>query len=103
MTFDVCRAEQDVRLGEVVASTDRPVVAYLPNGGYVVGWRENNQLKFKIYNGLGDSDGTVYSVDTGATPENTLDIQAVGPDGNFAVSWNAVGSPKNELKTRVFT
>jgi hypothetical protein len=40
MTFAIWRAEQDVRLGEATNSdADRPAIAYLPNGGYVVGWR----------------------------------------------------------------
>ncbi len=104
MTFAIWRAEQDVRLGEATNSyADRPAIAYLPNGGYVVGWREADQLKFKVYNGAGDSTGVVYSVDSGAEPENHLDIQAVGADGSFVVSWNAGTDSNLDLKTRVFS
>jgi hypothetical protein len=104
MTFAVWKAKYDVRLGEATNSyADRPSIAYLPNGGYVVGWRENNQLKFKVYDGGGNTDGTVYSVDAAAEKGNNLDIQAIGTDGSFVVSWNAGANINGEMKSRVFT
>ena len=111
MTFAIWMAEQDVRTGEATNSyADRPSIAYLPNGGYVVGWRENNLLKFKIYNGGGESqknpDGSdkIYSVDGGTTAENNLNIQSTGDDGGFVVSWNESAGPNvSDMKTRVFT
>jgi Ca2+-binding RTX toxin-like protein len=108
VTFKIWRAEQDVRISEDAGgSTDRPSIAYLPNGGYVVGWRENNLLKFKVYNGNGDvtgpGAGTVYTVDGGTGNENNLNIQAIGTDGSFAISWNEGLTNNYDLKTRVFT
>ncbi|MBM6579131.1 hypothetical protein ILT44_02960 [Microvirga sp. BT689] len=104
MTFAIWKAKYDVRLGEVSGQyADRPSIAYLPNGGYVVGWREANQLKFQVYDGGGNTDGAVYSIDTENTPGNNLDIQAIGTDGSFVVSWNAGAVTNGTLKTRVFT
>ncbi|MFC1457602.1 calcium-binding protein [Microvirga arabica] len=111
MTFAVWKAKYDVRLGEATNSyADRPTIAYLPNGGYVVGWREANKLKFKIYNGAGESlkntDGTdkVYSVDamSDAGNQNNLDIQAIGTDGSFAITWNETIGSNSALKTSIF-
>jgi Ca2+-binding RTX toxin-like protein len=104
MTFAIWKAKYDIQLGEVSGQyADRPSIAYLPNGGYVVGWREANQLKFKIYDGAGNTDGVAYSIDTENTLGNNLDIQAIGTDGSFVVSWNAGAVTNGTLKARVFT
>ncbi|MEZ0167752.1 calcium-binding protein [Microvirga sp. TS319] len=96
-----------MRLGEDSGnSVYRPALATLPNGGYVIGWREGSALKLKVFDGSGDTTGTVYYVDqAGAvSAQNYLDIQAVGNDGGFAVTWNATAThPNYDLKTRVFT
>jgi hypothetical protein len=107
MTITIWQPELTVRSGnEFKVSMNYPAVGTLPNGGYVIGWNENNVLKFKVYNGSGDTDGTIYSVDSAGigSGQTNLRIQAVGNDGDFAVSWVAKSSNgNNDFKTRVFT
>ncbi|MET0527460.1 MAG: calcium-binding protein [Microvirga sp.] len=107
MTFAVWKPKYDIRQGDdptVRAEAERPVVAYLPNGGYVVAWSEgDNQLKLKIYNGAGDTNGTVYSVDAASARGMNIDIQPIGTNGNFAVGWNSGTTGSATLKVRVFT
>ena len=107
MTLAIWGTERFARLGEDGgASVYRPALATLPNGGYVVGWREGNALKIKVFDGAGDTTGTVYYVDQAgaAWSQNYLDIQAVGDNGSFAITWNVTAThPNYDLKTRVFT
>lgn len=104
MTISIWKPEQNIRTGaEVGFAVDRPAIAALPNGGYVVGWREGNVLKFKVYDGLGNSNGVVTSVAaSGAANQNYLSIKAIGNEGRFAVSWNESTGTDYDLKTRVF-
>ncbi|MBB4041689.1 hypothetical protein GGR34_003367 [Microvirga flocculans] len=106
MTLDFWATERTARFGEEGGgSAYRPALATLPNGGYVIGWREGNTLKIKVFNGSGDTDGQVYYVDAGgaASTQNYLELQAVGDDGGFAVTWNVTGTTAFDLKTKVFT
>src|SRR4051794_38993173 len=107
MTFAIWKPKYDIRQGDdngVKADAERPTIAYLPNGGYVVAWSEgDNQLKFKVYNGAGETNGTVYSVDTASARGMNIDVQPVGNDGSFAVGWNSGDATNATLKVRVFT
>lgn len=85
MTLAIWGTEKVVRYAGT--SVDDPAITALPTGGYVVGWRENQQLKFKLYDGLGNSTGTIYSLDVSAGDQRYLDFQAIGNEGAFAVSW----------------
>jgi hypothetical protein len=106
MTLAIWGTERYARLGEDAgASVYRPALATLPNGGYVIGWREGNALKIKVFDGSGDTTGTVYYVDQAgaAWSQSYLDIQAVGDDGSFAITWNVTAThPNYDLKTRIF-
>ncbi|MGO4706721.1 hypothetical protein AB4072_13215 [Microvirga sp. 2MCAF38] len=106
MTITVWTPEQSVRSGnEFKTSMGYPAVTTLPNGGYVIGWSEKSVLKFKVFNGSGESNGQVYFVDQAGigVSQNNLRIQAIGNDGSFAISWNATAPFGFDLKTRVFT
>jgi len=74
---------------------DTANIAALGNGGYVVSWRDGSKLKFQIYDGNGakvDSNGaeagTQGFVDAAGTDfQVQADLQAVGTDGSFVVTW----------------
>ncbi|MEE1656007.1 calcium-binding protein [Microvirga sp. CF3062] len=71
----------------------REMVTALPNGGYVVSWRQGESngggtIFFKIYNGLGMQVGGVHSLPNAGQSQNIADIQAIGTEGSFAISWN---------------
>src|SRR3954447_18779024 len=107
MTFAIWKPKYDIRQGNnasVGADAERPTIAHLPNGGYVVAWSEgDNQLKFKVYNGAGETNGPIYSVDAASALGMNIDIQPVGTDGSFAVGWNSGDIHNATLKVRVFT
>src|SRR5215218_2069206 len=104
MTFAIWKAKYNVRLGEDGgAAAELPVITHLPNGGYVVAWKEGAQLKLKIYNGAGDTNGTIHSVETTTAAGNYIDIQPIGSNGDFALGWNAGQTPNADLRVRVFT
>ncbi|WP_201859289.1 calcium-binding protein [Microvirga soli] len=80
---------------QVAVNSDmsREMVTALPNGGYVVAWRQGESngggtLFFKIYNGLGVQVGGVHSLPNVGQSQNIVDIQAIGTEGSFAISWN---------------
>ncbi|WP_152568913.1 hypothetical protein [Microvirga sp. BSC39] len=106
MTLAIWSPETQVRTGsDARTSVYEPTITTLPTGGYVVGWRESDQLKFKIYDGLGNTTGTIYSVNAGVGVQSAFEIHAIGNEGGFAVSWN-VGGPNGgarALNVRVFS
>lgn len=107
MTFRIWGTEDVVRQG-AGSSVDRDVVAHLPNGGYVVGWRSANENKifFQLYDGAGAKVGGMQAVvsDSATALQTMAEIKAVGTDGQFAISWNeSAGTPgSSAIKTRVF-
>lgn len=108
MTFTVWNnSEQQVAVN---SGMDREMVMALPNGGYVVAWRQGESngggtLFFKIYNGLGMQVGGIHSVPNVGQSQNIVDIQAIGTEGSFAISWNeSVPNQANSfsIKSRVY-
>jgi hypothetical protein len=96
VTFAIWGTESDVATGSRI---DKEMVAALPNGGYVVVWKDHNTLKFQIYNGLGAKVGTAKALPSTGGIQYIADIQAVGNEGNFAISWN---DGLTSIRTRVF-
>ena len=75
------------------------MVTALPNGGYVVVWRDSSTLRFQIYDGLGAKVGGAKILPNTGGIQYIADIQAVGNDGDFAISWN---DGLQSVRTRVF-
>jgi len=78
----------------------------LGNGGYVVTWRDGNTIKFQIYDGNGNKVGTApLSVDaTTSGDQLEADVQAVGTDGGFVVTWvRKVADQNDEIYARKFS
>lgn len=91
MTFKIWGTEEVVRQVSGV-SVDRSSMTMLPNGGYVVTWRESSsptKICFQLYGGDGVKIGDVQVVDSASTNNQRFaDVQAVGPDGSFVVTWS---------------
>ncbi len=102
MTLKFWNTESNVATGSGV---DREIVASLPNGGYVVVWRDTKKIYFQRYDGLGQKVGDPTRVSEDARSHNIADIEVDQATGNFAISWNssqddAAGS--FSITTRVF-
>ncbi|HEY8382238.1 MAG TPA: calcium-binding protein [Microvirga sp.] len=107
MTFSVWNNSE----GQVAANSgmDREMVTALPNGGYVVAWRQGasdaGTIFFKIYNGLGAQVGGIHALPNVGQNQNIADIQAVGTEGSFAISWNEADPSKANsfsIRSRVY-
>jgi Ca2+-binding RTX toxin-like protein len=98
MTFKIWGVEDLAR-----TSAQDDVVTTLPNGGYVaVYYVTGAGLQFQMYDGAGLKVGTPVPVPTGTTRfADNFDVQTIGSNGQFAVSWTERGSP-NTLKSHVF-
>jgi len=83
MTFKIWGIEDAAR----PSGTDQDAVAMLPNGGYVVTWRENNAIAFQVYDGNGVKSGNVRFVAESNLPQQVPDIVAIGTGGAFAITW----------------
>jgi hypothetical protein len=61
----------------------------LPNGGYVVAWRDTGQITFQIYNGNGDKVGSTHTTTApinGTVSQWQPDILTKS-DGSFVITW----------------
>jgi Ca2+-binding RTX toxin-like protein len=98
MTFKIWGAEDLTR-----TSAQDDVVTTLPNGGYVaVYYVTGAGLQFQMYDGAGLKVGTPVPVPTGTTRfADNFDVQTIGSNGQFAVTWTEPGSP-NTVKSHVF-
>jgi len=87
-------------------SVEKEMVTALPNGGYVVTWRQGNSLFFRLYNGLDEPvSGPVAVANEAGHIQRVVDVQAIGADGSFAISWNdSIDTQTNSssIRTRVF-
>ncbi|MXQ12049.1 calcium-binding protein [Microvirga makkahensis] len=83
MTFKIWGAESSARL----SGTDRDAVAMLPNGGFVVTWRENSTIAFQRYDGNGVKSGNVQFVASSSLFQQFADVIAIGTDGALAITW----------------
>lgn len=81
---------QDIAVN--LTGVDRASLTMLPNGGYVVTWRQNERIAFQMYNGNGEKVGGTKLVgppidsakDKG---QQFSDIVAYDADGSFAITW----------------
>ncbi|GEO16103.1 hypothetical protein [Microvirga aerophila] len=98
MTLKIWGAEDLTR-----TSAQDDVVTTLPNGGYVaVYYVTGAGLQFQMYDGAGLKVGAPVPVPTGTTRfADNFDVQTIGSNGQFAVSWTERGSP-NTVKSHVF-
>jgi hypothetical protein len=102
MTLKIWGTEDVVRYGQTTdLGHQNNVVAALLNGGYVAGYVLGKVLYFQRYDGAGVKVGDPVPVAQGATQDG-YDIQSIGADGTFAVSWNEISSPNSNVRSRVF-
>jgi hypothetical protein len=81
---------QDIAVN--LQGVDRDSLTMLPNGGYVVTWRQNERIAFQMYNGNGEKVGGTNFV---GAPLNSAqskgqqfsDIVSYDADGNFVITW----------------
>ncbi|HEV2564237.1 MAG TPA: calcium-binding protein [Microvirga sp.] len=75
------------------SGVDLDAITMLPNGGYVVAFRQNSKVGFQVYNGNGDKVGGTHFV---AAPGKNQSNQTLGQwepslttksDGTFVVGW----------------
>jgi Ca2+-binding RTX toxin-like protein len=78
---------QDIAVG--ISGVDRDALTMLPNGGYVVTWRQNERIVFQAYNGNGEKVGGPTAVAQPATGQGQQfsDIMSYDADGSFVISW----------------
>ena len=68
-------------------NADRDSLTMLPNGGYVVTWRENQKIAFQLYDGAGTKVGGTNFVQTSTAPQQFSDVVSYTSDGGFAILW----------------
>jgi Ca2+-binding RTX toxin-like protein len=67
---------------------DRDSLTMLPNGGYVVTWRENEKIAFQLYDGTGAKVGGKNFVDASSGKgQQFSDVVSYTADGGFAITW----------------
>jgi hypothetical protein len=93
---------------DIVANTlgvERDSLTMLPNGGYVVTFRQSQKIGFQVYSGNGEKVGGVKFVDgpvTGAVQEFS-DIASVDSNGQFVIAWTeSLTTGKRVLRTQAF-
>jgi hypothetical protein len=93
---------------DIVANTlgvERDSLTMLPNGGYVVTFRQSQKIGFQVYSGNGEKVGGVKFVDgpvTGAVQEFS-DIASIDSDGQFVIAWTeSLTTGKRVLRTQAF-
>ncbi len=69
------------------------VTTGLPNGGYVVAWSDNffggqRDVKFQIYNGLGEPVGGVQTANANVAGEQIVRDIVATADGKFTILWS---------------
>ncbi|HZG86211.1 calcium-binding protein, partial [Paenibacillus sp.] len=103
MTFKFWNTESEVVTG---SGLDRETVASLPNGGYVVAWRNNEKIYFQIYDGAGrKAFATPKLLVEDTRLHNIADIEVNPVDGTFAIAWNSSvrgDASSFSFSTRVF-
>lgn len=87
MAINIWGTEDTVRYPGV--SVDRDAVTMLPNGGYVVTWREGTtKIGFQLYNGLGQKvAGAQFLPAGGGGAQQSASVLAYGGDGDFVITW----------------
>ena len=97
MTFAVWKPKYDIRQGDdptVRAEAERPVVAYLPNGGYVVAWSEGDKYRAQLVSRstMVLAIPTAQSiVDAASARGMNIDIQPIGTNGELC-RWLELGN-----------
>jgi len=82
---------------------DRDALTKLPNGGYVVTWRENEKIAFQLYDGNGVKAGAKGFVDTPITSQQFSDVVTYTADGGFAITWTeGTGTTGRILRVQKF-
>ncbi|QFU17917.1 calcium-binding protein [Microvirga thermotolerans] len=66
---------------------DRDSLTLLPNGGYVVTWRDNQKIAFQLYDGTGAKVGGKSFVEASGTEQQFSDVVSYTADGGFAITW----------------
>ncbi|MPR11408.1 calcium-binding protein [Microvirga tunisiensis] len=66
---------------------DLDAITMLPNGGYIVTWRDSARIAFQLYDGKGDKVGVNQFVPSIGKGQQFADVQPIGLDGEFAITW----------------
>ncbi|MFL5129610.1 MAG: calcium-binding protein [Microvirga sp.] len=87
---------QDIAVN--LQGVDRDSLTMLPNGGYVVTWRQSERIAFQMYNGNGEKVGVPTFV--GNRLDSTInkgqqfsDIVSYDADGSFVITWTESDQP----------
>jgi Ca2+-binding RTX toxin-like protein len=99
---------QDIAVN--LQGVDRDSLTMLPNGGYVVTWRQNERIAFQMYNGNGEKVGvpTFVGDRLDSTPnkgQQFSDIVSYDADGSFVITWtesNLATSSGRTLRSQKF-
>jgi len=81
-------------------SVERDALTMLPNGGYVVTWRENEKIAFQLYDGTGAKVGAKSFVAAPINSQQFSDVVSYTADGGFAIAWTE-GLPSTTRTLRV--
>jgi Ca2+-binding RTX toxin-like protein len=69
-------------------AADLDAITMLPNGGYVVAFRQDQRIAFQIYDGKGDKVGGIHLVaEPVAGAQWEPDILTYKADGTFVITW----------------
>jgi Ca2+-binding RTX toxin-like protein len=97
---------QDVAIN--VQGVDRDSLTMLPNGGYVVTWRQNERIAFQVYSGNGEKVGGTHFVgdpidSTEDKGQQFSDLVTYDADGSFVITWTESNQPSGRtLRSQKF-
>jgi len=74
----------------------------LPNGGYVVTWRENEKIAFQMYDGTGAKFGEKHFVDAPVASQQFSDVVSYTADGGFVITWTEGTGTGRPLRMQKF-
>ncbi|MGO4524856.1 calcium-binding protein [Microvirga sp. 2MCAF35] len=83
-------------------NADQDSLTMLPNGGYVVTWRENQKIAFQLYDGTGAKVGAKSTVEGSTAPQQFSDVVSYTADGGFAITWTEGAGTGRILRVQKF-
>jgi Ca2+-binding RTX toxin-like protein len=101
--YDAAGARSEiVTLVDATTEIKTPVIAALPDGGFVLAYEQNRDIRAQAYNANGNSISGIKTVHTDITGEQSRPTIAVLADGRFIVGWDNDGpSASQSLRTQI--